>query len=77
MNCLVCNRDAETHHILSRKAYPEYIDAEWNHVRLCRSHHQLIHSKGLYWFATKFNLIENILDRGFFFDGRKFRKHKD
>lgn len=77
MSCLVCGQHSETHHVLSRKAYPEYIDEKWNHMELCRLHHRMAHDIGLYSFAKKFNLIENILDRGFFFDGRKFRKHKE
>jgi hypothetical protein len=77
MSCIVCGQNSEVHHLLSRKSHPEYTDEPWNHMELCRAHHSLVHSKGLYWFATKFNLVENILDRGFFFDGRKFRKHKE
>jgi len=35
------------HHILTRKAYPEFKDEAWNKMPLCFKCHELVHKKGL------------------------------
>jgi hypothetical protein len=61
MNCIICHKKAEIHHVKTRKAYPEYIDENWNHMLLCREHHTLIHMKGLNFMAQNYNAIRAFL----------------
>jgi len=75
--CVVCGESAEIHHILTRASHPESKDCEWNHLELCRGHHSKIHAIGRTSFVKKYGLEQEMLDRGFFFDGKSWRKHKE
>ena len=61
-SCVVCGRGADLHHILTRKAYPEYINEPWNLMPLCREHHTEIHMKGLNYMASKYLKVRLFLE---------------
>ena len=75
MNCIVCFRKpSEGDHIKNFSGDSEK-DIEENIWPLCRSCHIEKHSRGLKAFVEKHNLTEELLNRGFWFDGEKWRKH--
>ena len=65
--CVCCNligRGSVTyHHIMSRKAYPEYKEDRVNMLPLCLSHHNMIHNKGLDYMANKFSSVKKWLEK--------------
>jgi hypothetical protein len=75
--CFITGELGEYHHLLSRGAYPEFKDCEWNKLPLTRQLHREAHDIGLPAFVKKYNLTEEMLNRGFFFDSVKWRKHKE
>ena len=68
MSCLVCGGDSEIHHIYSRKAYPIFKHADWNHMPLCRTHHVEIHKTGRSTFIKKHSLEAWLDERGWVYD---------
>lgn len=66
--CLICGGVGEVHHLLTRKAWPEYRDSEFNLVPMCRKHHSEVHSYGMTKMGTKYPLFEVALKhRGWFY----------
>lgn len=75
--CLVCGNDeAEIHHIYTRKAYPEYIDEEWNHLSLCRGHHSVMHQLGIDRMAEQYVVIKSFLKENNWYKCQLQRKWK-
>jgi 5-methylcytosine-specific restriction endonuclease McrA len=42
------------HHVLTRKAWPEFENESFNHMPLCQRHHNEAHSYGNTKFAAKY-----------------------
>lgn len=63
--CVVCNFYAERstcyHHLLTRKVYPEYANANWNKLSCCISCHNDFHSKGTRIMAEKHKSVKDWL----------------
>lgn len=73
--CFITGQEGDTHHLLTRGAYPEYKDCEWNKIGLTRELHSECHDIGLPAFVKKYGLEEEMLNRNFWSDGRRWRKH--
>jgi len=54
LNCVICKKEGEGHHILTRKAYPGLIDAKFNIIPLCRAHHSEWHNKAATYMADTY-----------------------
>lgn len=56
--CVVCNREGEgfvcSHHLFTRKVYPEFQHEEWNKIPVCQRCHNQFHNKGTSWMANKY-----------------------
>lgn len=56
--CQLCGIEGDglvcLHHILTKKAYPEHINKDWNLLPTCLLHHQLLHNLPLTKVAEKF-----------------------
>ena len=53
--CIVSgDKGADGHHILTRKAYREYKDEQWNIIPLGRCIHSEFHSHGITYVASKY-----------------------
>ena len=65
--CIVCGVCLGTHghHILTKKARPDLKYELFNIAVLCFHHHREIHDKGRMTFIKKYNLIGNMIERGF------------
>jgi len=63
--CIITGKDGENHHILSRKAYPQYKESEFNLLPLTRELHQEIHRVGRSSFIKKYKLENEMISRGF------------
>jgi hypothetical protein len=72
--CIVCFRSGEGDHILNYAGDPDK-DVEENIWCLCRAHHIEKGTIGLGAFVLAYNLKDELLSRGYWFDGFKWRKH--
>ena len=55
MNCIICNYSpVDMDHIWTRKAFPEFIDCDWNKMPVCRKHHNLRHAQGVSFMAKTY-----------------------
>ena len=66
--CAACGvqHNVDTHHIITRGARPDLENYMPNCIPLCRVHHIEVHKKGLTYFANKYNLNNELLNRGFY-----------
>lgn len=63
--CIACGTmsiDRCYHHVLTRKAHPEYINESWNLMSLCAVHHNMIHAKGISHMVAKFPSVKAWLE---------------
>lgn len=75
MNCIACLRTPCDGDHIKNFAGQEEKDIEENIWPLCRFCHIEKHRIGLSEFVKRHNLKEELLSRGFWFDGFKWRKH--
>lgn len=60
------------HHVLTRKAYPEYAEMDFNKMPLCKTHHVMIHSLGTNGMIAKYSKVKFwLIDNGWRFDDFK------
>ena len=75
--CFLTGQPGEEHHLLTRGAYTEYKDCDWNKIGLTRELHRECHDLGLPKFVQKYGLEEEMVNRGLWFTGRKWVRHKE
>jgi predicted transposase YbfD/YdcC len=69
MSCVICGMESEIHHLYSRKAFPELKEASFNKIRLCRKHHQEVHSRGIKFMVKTYPDFERWMrDRNWMWD---------
>jgi hypothetical protein len=56
--CIVTGRDAEYHHIHTRKARPDLSEKTWNKIPVSREIHSSFHAKGTAFMANKYPPIK-------------------
>lgn len=67
--CIICRKNAETHHLLTQKSYPELKDEPFNRIEVCREHHQEFHTSGISHMAEKYFQVKVWLHNNkWFFD---------
>lgn len=71
--CLCCGESRDkyvtSHHVYTRKAYPELAHDRRNKMPLCLEHHNMIHKKGTSYMAEKFpNIFKWLLKNDWEFD---------
>jgi hypothetical protein len=62
MNCIICGKTGEDHHLLTQKAYPELRDEDWNKMPLCRRHHSQFHRMAATYMANIFKPVRMFLN---------------
>lgn len=66
MSCIICNSQAERHHIRSRGASGS--DHPDNIMEICRQHHQEIHKIGRNSFIIKYSLQDYMINKNWYYD---------
>lgn len=80
--CIICQTDEVQrcyHHLMTRKTYPEFKDADFNKCPCCQRCHNMFHNKGTNYMATYFPLFRQwLLDHGWAFDAyqKKWRHYQ-
>jgi hypothetical protein len=49
------------HHLLTQKSHPELKENKRNMISVCQNHHNMFHSRGIDYMATKFPLVKDWL----------------
>lgn len=64
--CIVCGKVAENgnslHHIYTRKAHPEHSKESWNLIPVTQDCHNMFHSKGTEYMASKYPRVKDWLE---------------
>lgn len=76
--CICCgltdSRSVCFHHIMTRGAYPEFSECEWNMIPVCKTHHNEFHYYGTSTMAIKYYPVKDWLDRNQWEFDKNFRK---
>jgi hypothetical protein len=70
LKCIVTGlEEADTHHIYTRKAWPQYKDEPWNKMPLCHTLHMRWHERGGKYMSDVYPKIKAwLLNNGWEYD---------